>query len=318
LPEESDFTKFKLMWQIEYILVRTLYVLVALIPFSWGGVISRLLAFITRNIFLYRRRIVRSNLNRAFPEFTSRQLDEIEREVYRNFMMLWIEILQNFRLSLEFFARHFKVYNWDVVEQARQQNKGIIFLSSHFGNYEWVGGYIGHSVPDFYVITQRIKNPKVNAFLQGTREMTRAKLIDRKEGSRKGIEILLQKKNLGIVTDQDARAKGIFVDFFGIPSSTAVGTAYFHLRTGAAMIFCISIRKRWGEFELHFERLPDLFGQPINDQTLFRITQMHTTTLEKWIRAYPAQYFWTHRRWKTEPLAEQLEQYRVYQEWLKM
>jgi KDO2-lipid IV(A) lauroyltransferase len=314
LPEEYDFTKFKLMEQIEYILVRFLYGIVGLIPFAYGGIFSRILAFLTHRIFLYRRGVVRSNLEQAFPAYDRAAMKKIEKEVYLNFMMLWIEVLQNFRLSKEFFDRHFRVYNWDVVEQARQQNKGLIFLTSHFGNYEWLGGYIGHTLGDFYVISQRIKNPKVNAFLQNTRAKTRARLIDRKEGSKKGVELLLAKQNLGIVTDQDARARGIFVDFFGIPASTAVGTAYFHLRTGAALIFCTSIRKRWGEFELHFERLPDFYGQPINDRTLYQITQLHTALLEKWVRAYPGQYFWTHRRWKSRPTPEQQVQYAANKE----
>ncbi len=309
LPEEYDFTKFKLMEQIEYIMVRILYWIVSLIPFSFGGIFSRIIAFITQKIFLYRRGVIRSNLKRAFPAYDRLTLKKIEKDVYCNFIMLWIEVLQNFRLSNEFFARHFKVYNWDVVEQARQQNKGIIFLTSHFGNYEWLGGYIGHTLGDFYVISQRIKNPKVNAFLVGTRAKTRARLIDRKEGSKKGVEVLLDKKNLGIVTDQDARARGIFVDFFGIPASTAVGTAYFHLRTGAALICCVSIRRKWGEFELHFERLPDFYGQPINDRTLYQITQLHTAALERWVRTYPGQYFWTHRRWKSKPTPAQQVQY---------
>jgi KDO2-lipid IV(A) lauroyltransferase len=306
------------MWQIEYILVRILYLLVGLMPFSWGRFISRILAFLTRNVFLYRRGVVRSNLKRAFPEYDQLLLKKIEKKVYLNFMMLWIEVLQNFRLNHDFFARHFKVYNWEAVEQARRQDQGIIFLSSHFGNYEWIGGYIGHMIPDFYVIAQKIKNPLMNTFLQVTRANVRARLIDKKEGSRKGVELLMHKKNLGLVTDQDARSHGIFVDFFGVPSSTAIGAAYFHLRTGAALILCISVRKKWGEFELHFERLPDFYGQPINEQTLFQITQMHTTKLEKWIRAYPAQYFWTHRRWKTKPTEEQMVQYMASKKLVKL
>ena len=297
------------MWYIEYIFIRSLYLLIGLIPFSFGSIFSRVMAFIIRNIFFYRRNIVIKNLRLAFPEYDRSRLNLIEKDVYNNFTMLWIEVLQNFRLNHDFFKKHFKVYNWKVVEQAHQENKGIIFLSSHFGNYEWLGAYIAHTLSDFYVITQRIKNPKVHSFLLKTRAKTRALMIDRRGATKKGIALLLDKKNLGVVTDQDARAKGIFVDFFGVPSSTAVGTAYFHLRTGASLIFCLCVRKKWGEFELHFERLPDFFGNPLDDQNIFLITQLHTKLLEKWVRVYPSQYFWTHRRWKTRPTPEQMAQY---------
>jgi KDO2-lipid IV(A) lauroyltransferase len=301
------------MWQIEYIFVRSLYFLVGLIPFRSGAIFSRFLAFSMRNIFFYRRTIVQKNLRMAFPQYERSRLNHIEKEVYSNFAMLWIEVLQNFRLSFDFFQKHFTVYNWDIVEQAHRENKGIIFSSSHFGNYEWLGAYIAHTLSDFYVITQRIRNPKVHAFLLKTRAKTHAFMIDRKIATKKGVELLLAKKNLGIITDQDARAKGIFVNFFGLPSSTAVGTAYFHLRTGAALIFCLCIRKKWGEFELHFERMPDFYGHPVDDENIYRITQYHTRLLEKWVSTYPGQYFWTHRRWKTEPTPEQMAKYSVQQ-----
>jgi Kdo2-lipid IVA lauroyltransferase/acyltransferase len=228
--------------------------------------------------------------------------------------MLWIEILQNFRLGHDFFAQHFRVHNWETVEQARAENKGIIFLTGHFGNYEWLGGYIGHNLAELHIIEQRIKNPRVHDFLQTTRSKIGARLLDRRESSRKGIKLLLAKKNLGIVADQDARGKGIFVDFFNIPSSTAAGAAYFHLRTGAPIIFCLCRRIRWGEFELHFERLPDFSAKPINDQNLYLITQLHTSLLENWVRRFPGQYFWTHRRWKTCPTAAQWAQYRRHKQ----
>ena len=101
--------------------------------------------------------------------------------------------------------------------------------------------------------------------------------------------------------DQDAHEKGVFVDFFGIPSSTAVGAALFHLKTGAPIVFVAGIRKRWGKFKFYFEHVPVPDNKEINDDNIYRIIQAATSILEKYTRKYPGQYFWTHRRWKTIP-----------------
>ena len=99
-------------------------------------------------------------------------------------------------------------------------------------------------------------------------------------------KILKENKVLAIAADQDAREKGIFVDFFGVPSSTAKGTAIFHIETGAPIVFAAFVRKKWGHFDLYFERLPDAEKGEDIDQNIFNVTQMHTRILEKWIKKY--------------------------------
>ena len=98
---------------------------------------------------------------------------------------------------------------------------------------------------------------------------------------------------LGVIGDQDARKHGVFVDFFGHPASTAKGAAILHIKTKAPIIVGIAVRRGWGRFDIHFERV-----DANND--IFSITQAHTKILEKWIKRNPGQYLWTHKRWKTQ------------------
>ena len=102
-------------------------------------------------------------------------------------------------------------------------------------------------------------------------------------------------KLLTLGSDQDARKRGVFVNFFGIPSSTPKGTALFHLKTGAPIVFgaCFEYDE---EYFLKFE--------PVSvdkKDDIISITQKYTTILEKRIRQHPEQYFWWHQRWKTKP-----------------
>jgi KDO2-lipid IV(A) lauroyltransferase len=154
---------------------------------------------------------------------------------------------------------------------------------------------------DMYAIQKRVKNSYVNDFIVKIRKRHNIKLIYKEDAMKKGLSILKKKKILGIVADQDAGRKGIFIDFFNQPASTAVGPAIFHLRTKAPLIVCIGVRKSPGKFDCYFERIPELSSYEISDVAIYALTQFHTDILEKWIRRYPEQWFWTHRRWMTKP-----------------
>ena len=107
-------------------------------------------------------------------------------------------------------------------------------------------------------------------------------------------EILNENKILGLVSDQDARRRGIFVDFFNKPASTHKGAALFHLNTNASLIFGICVQKNIGKYRVEFI--------PINPKkkSIEHITQLYTTIIEQSIKKYPEQYFWFHNRWKTK------------------
>ena len=121
---------------------------------------------------------------------------------------------------------------------------------------------------------------------------------------------LLQKGgNLGLLCDQDAGPKGMFVDFFGTPASTFKSIALLALEYDALVIVGYSIRLPdcsmeedvgWSRFEVGCEALIDPRQLTSNDPVR-EITQLYTAALERAIRRAPEQYFWVHRRWKSQP-----------------
>jgi len=107
-----------------------------------------------------------------------------------------------------------------------------------------------------------------------------------------------------VVADQDARERGVFVDFLGTPASTARGPALFALRTGAPVFLglCLAVPGAPGRYrceleEIRFERTGDL------DEDVRRLTAAHAAALAERVRREPEQYFWQHRRWRTPPPA---------------
>ena len=287
--------------KVEYIFIRLLYEVLRIIPLKISETLAVFLALILQYVIRYRREVIQNNLKNAMPELSTKEKKVIIRQVYKNFFMLWIEFLQGGRLSKKYIEKNITAHNWEIVEQAIKEGKGIIFISGHLGNYEWLGHYFALTIGNIYAIQKRIKNPYVNDFIVKIREKHGLKLIYNDNAIKNSLSVLKNSKFLGIVGDQDFGRRGIFVNFFNIPASTAMGPAVLHLRTGAAMIMCMTIRKSLGKFDFYFEQIPDVKSQEMCDQNIQLLTQAHTNILEKYIRRFPGQWLWSHRRWRTRP-----------------
>ena len=101
-------------------------------------------------------------------------------------------------------------------------------------------------------------------------------------------DVLNENKILGLVSDQDAKRKGVFVDFFDKPASTHKGAALFHLNTNASLIFGICVQKNIGQYQVEFIPINP------NKKSVEDITQLYTSVIEQSIKKYPEQYFWFH------------------------
>jgi heptosyltransferase-2 len=285
---------------IEYIIVKLFYESLRRLPFRFSHFLVTILRIIAQHIFGYRKKVVLTNLKYTFPDIDEEAMKSLVSGVYKNFFQLWIEMLQTWRLDEGFIKKNFKIHNWDIVEQAIEEKRGLILVTGHPGNYEWAVHYCILQWKNVHEIMKRLKNKRINDLVVSIRELTGGKVIYKKSALRNGLKALKGEQAVAIVTDQYAGSQGILVDFLGKPASTATGTAIFHLKTGAPMVFVTGIRQKLGEMDIYFERIPDSKKMIVSEETIRNITQSHTFILEKWIRKYPAQYFWTHRRWKSE------------------
>src|SRR5690606_7890067 len=110
-------------------------------------------------------------------------------------------------------------------------------------------------------------------------------------------------QRVAIVGDQDAGGRGIFVDFFGRPAGTAPGVATVVCLVNATVLpaFCVRIDDTQRHLRVMFT--PAIYPEKSaeREQDMYRITQEHTAALEQVVRRHPEDYFWLHRRWKTQP-----------------
>jgi KDO2-lipid IV(A) lauroyltransferase len=120
--------------------------------------------------------------------------------------------------------------------------------------------------------------------------------------SMRGIFSALKRNRLvAMLTDQDARKAGIFVDFFGIPASTYPGAAQFAQKLGCPIIFCYICRQADETHRAVFLPPMEVDTSAGKQEEVLRLTAAHVKALEEAVSKHPDQYFWAHRRWKTKP-----------------
>jgi len=289
------------MHKIEYILVKLLFALFSRISFESGKRIAWFLYILVAKVIRYRRKVIIENLQRVYGTDLPRPLHKMLDGIYRNFVFLWMEVLQIRRLNPQNLKQRITINGSELIDQALQEGKGILFLSGHYGNFEWLGQYYAMKGYGVNGIAKRQSNRYVNQLIEDIRFTNGAKVVYTKNAMQDGLEVLANNELLAIVSDQDGRKRGIFVDFLGQPSSTPVGSAIFQMRSGAPMFMIVAVRKDYGQFEAFVEPVYQGDKREITDDEIYKITQAHTRALEKWIRKYPEQWFWMHKRWKTAP-----------------
>jgi KDO2-lipid IV(A) lauroyltransferase len=179
----------------------------------------------------------------------------------------------------------------------------LLLVTGHFGNWE-LGGYVlGLLGFTTYAIARTLDNPYLDDFLRSFREHTGQKVLAKNDDFANIQGVLASRGVLATLADQDAGARGPFVDFFGRPASTHKAVALLALEYNVPMV--VIGTPRVGEpmkYQVVAEegiRPEEYEGRPDAVQA---ITQRFTAALERIVRRFPEQYFWLHRRWKHQPV----------------
>ncbi len=181
--------------------------------------------------------------------------------------------------------------------------KNAIIITAHIGNWEALGGLGTREGVELAAVAKPMHNPLVNDSILRSRARRGLEVLQIKRSMKIIIDAAKANKWVALVGDQDARRNGVFVDFFGRPASTAPGAAYFACKLNIPVLpsFCVRINDSGRHLKVIF--MPPIYPNPDapRDEEIKRITQEHTLALERVIRRYPSDYFWLHRRWKTQP-----------------
>ncbi len=274
--------------------------LLALLPRRLSWLLGQSVGLLFYYLIPIRKGVARANLATAFPDWTPARRRRILRRTYRHYGV----VLLDFLAIPAWVRRPEAIIRLDTsaLDTARRDDPGLILLTGHLGNWEMTvlamgaGGWPMMPV----VVAQR---GWAMSIVRQTRAATGCVSIPWKAPARQMLKHLRQGKYLGLAADQDARRKGVWVTFFGQPSSRFKGGATFHLSSGAPLLFMRCVLQ--GDHRYRIDFLPistaGLSGDRPADAQL--LTQRFMDLLETEVRLHPEQYFWFHRMWKTKPVA---------------
>jgi KDO2-lipid IV(A) lauroyltransferase len=245
-----------------------------------------------------RRRVAEENVARAFPEQAPVERGRILRAHYEELGRVLCEYPRLAEMASAPIGRYVAELrgreHLDAV-----QGRGAVLLTGHFGNFELIGAVIGHIHATDFVV-KPLSNPSVDRIVGSLRASAGIGQIPVGSAMRRAFHALRQGRWIAMLADQDARRNGVFVPFFGHPTSTPVGPARLALRAGVPILTGFIERLPDGRHAIEIQPPMDLpaAGDPDPERTL---TARHTALLEERIRRYPEMWFWLHRRWKTRP-----------------
>jgi Kdo2-lipid IVA lauroyltransferase/acyltransferase len=180
--------------------------------------------------------------------------------------------------------------------------RGFLIATGHFGNWELLGAWLVQRPVNLTVVYKPMHNPYTNQYLHGIRRGWGENVIStRARAPRALITALRQGQGVAIAADQDAGNAGEFIPFFGRAASTATGLAALAVRLNVPILVGFVVRERPGRFRYQTQAIlePDPLADP--NAEIQRIMLTYHRGLEEIIRTYPEQYFWWHKRWKTQP-----------------
>jgi Kdo2-lipid IVA lauroyltransferase/acyltransferase len=273
----------------------------AALPFSIGSRVGAMLGALGYFVGI-RRRVVEAQITFAFPDLPRERVNEIAKRSYENLGRTSLETAlmehQGKAILTDLFD---EVDGWGHITSAMALQRGVLLVTGHLGNWELGGSYIAARGIPIDAIARHMSNRLFERYLTRVREDYGVKVIFDELAVREIPRSMRAARMVGMLSDQGVGSlASSFVPFFGRMAKTPRGPAVFALRLNVPMVFVIAIRKTNGKFRLIVEPL-EVVDTGDRDADTLRLVAQYTERLEYWVRQYPEQYFWQHRRWKIQP-----------------
>ena len=287
-----------------YVVVRAFIGVLQALPLRVSKSLARQFAFLMNDIVRMRRKVVDENLRHAYPGWSDERRRDVARDMWENLFLMVVEVaLVSRKIHWTNWRHHLHLKNDDLLIRAMLDDRPLLILSGHYGNFE-IGSYI-HGLFDFatYAVARPLDNPYIDKYLATFRGSNGARILP-KQGSADTIAKILENGDaLAALGDQAAGAKGCWIEFFGRPASAHKAPAVFCLANDAPML--VLYARREGKEPLYFDMGTHALADPRDNaehvQSVATLTQWYTDRLEEIVRDAPEQYWWVHRRWKGQP-----------------
>lgn len=252
------------------------------------------------------QKTARHNLEIALPELSDEEKDKIVHGTFES-LGRHLGFVSHFKKFQHKDIRNLvELVGREHFDKAHEKGKGVLFFTGHFGSWE-----VFNLLPpafgfDMNILVRRIDNPLVENFVDKMRTRFGSVTLDKTKSARTMFRVLKKGQLLGILADLNVQEKeGVFVDFFGVPASTTTSIAKLALATNAAILPAFAVwEEEQKKYVVYLEPPIEYAAGDNSDENIREITQKITSTVEKYVRKYPEQWLWIHKRWNTRPNGE--------------
>lgn len=278
------------------------------LPYGFVRVLTRSFIAVGFLFAARQKKIARESLTIAFgSEKTPQEIRRILKDCFTHLGKGMIELI--------YFMAHPKMIKDKVsfegkehLDRALAQGKGVIIVSAHFGNFPLMLLRLAQEGYAANAIIRRTRDEKIEEYFQRQRTSLGLNTIyshPRQECVAESLKVLRNNGFLFIPLDQNfGSGSGVFVEFFGEKAATATGPVVFALRAGAPIVPMFIVRDSLDTHKILIEPAMAIERQANEKQTIEHNIARITQVIERYIRRYPQEWGWMHRRWKSRPQAE--------------
>lgn len=275
----------------------TVYLL-TLAPFWFIYRISDLIYLVMYYLFNYRKNVVFENLKNSFPEKSEKEITKVAKEYYKYFFDLMLETFKTLTMSEKEAKKRcaFDPDSFNMLEALYKENKDIIIVMGHYGNWEFGGtSFSSQCSHQLYVIYKPLSNKYFDRLIYKMRSRWGTKLIPYKETYTEMKKIKNTGSATGFIADQTPSPDNAYWTTF-LHQQTPVfwGTERIAKKLDYPIVYLTVNRIKRGYYKIY----TDMLIKNPRKSAEGEISEAHTRKLEKDIMAQPEIWLWSHRRWK--------------------
>jgi KDO2-lipid IV(A) lauroyltransferase len=265
--------------------------------------VGSFLGWLAFDVARVRRKVAVANVReRLAPAGGRSEAVRIARESYRVMARTFLDLVRADRLDDASLWRALRREEFEAFRRIEREERGAVLVSGHFGNWELLVLGIRRMGLAVHAMAADQANRAVDAYVKEARARAGVPTLSARRGVRAAYDALRAGGYVATLMDQDARRRGIFVEFLGAPASTHTGVVAMAMRAGRPLMPGVlvdlgggrSYRLVRGEIWRPDPALPE-------DANLRAAATHFHRFLEAQVREHPGNYLWAHRRWKTRP-----------------
>jgi KDO2-lipid IV(A) lauroyltransferase len=280
--------------------------LIARLPFGLLYAVGRALSLLLRYVLRHRVGVARANLRGCFPEKTPAEIGRILNRYYRRLGEVAVECVKLAGLSPAEMSRRVRFPHLALLREEIDAGRPAILLAAHLGNWEWqLQGIVVQLGVPIDAAYKPLRSAGADRLVLALRSRFGARMVSAKRLMRAVVRHRDELHVIALMADQIPMSSGgarQWLSFLGRPTAFYPGPAEIAAATGYATFFASMRQVSRGCYEIEFERMT-VAGERLDPE---RFTARYAQLLEAHIRNDPANWLWSHRRWKLAPPAQVL------------